>query len=60
MAPSVILVNFGRYVSTLSMFGRMYVAQVDGKSEWEAETKWFEGGTNELEESQVVLRVLSG
>lgn len=44
----------------LLMFVRMYVAEVDGKSEWDAGTKWFEGGTNELEEGQVALRELSG
>lgn len=60
MAPSVILVNIGRYVSMLLMFGRMCVAEVDEKSEWDAGTKWFEGGTNGLVESQVVLRELSG
>lgn len=42
------------------MFGRMDVAQVDGKPEWGAGTKWFEGGTNESGQSQVVLRELSG
>lgn len=46
MAPSVILVNVGRCVSMLLMFGRMCVAQVDRKSKWKAGTKWLKGGTN--------------